>query len=147
MRARCGCSAGAASSRLGERDALLLLALLLLLRCMLDTWDTGYYMLPFLLALFSWEICGESRRPPVLALVAAVLPWIALHKLSADGLSPDAQAAIFLVWTVPLSVVLGLRLYAPAFTRRRLAQLERAAPAAATQEMTVSSFGRPVRSS
>ena len=96
-----------AHSRLGEHDALLALALVLLLRCMLDTWDTGYYMLPFLLALFAWEICGESRRAPVLALVAVVLLWIALHKLSADGLSPDAQAAFFLLWSLPLSGVLG----------------------------------------
>ena len=41
------------------RDALLLLALLLLLRCMLDTWDTAYYLLPFLLALHH---VGEPRR-------------------------------------------------------------------------------------
>ena len=53
---------------LGEQDALLALALVLLLRCLLDTWDTSYYMLPFLLALLAWEVGGEPRRPPLLAL-------------------------------------------------------------------------------
>jgi hypothetical protein len=97
----------------GERDALLLLALALLLRCMLDTWNTGYYMLPCLLALLAWEVSGTNRRPPVLALVGVVLPWIGLHELPAHGVSPDAQAALFLAWTLPLTAALALRLYAP----------------------------------
>ena len=96
-----------------EHDALLALALILLLRCMLDTWDTGYYMLPFLIALLSWEALGESRRPPVLALASVILPWLLLQGLSARGVSPDLQAALFLVWTLPLASILGIALYAP----------------------------------
>ncbi len=96
-----------------ECDALLLLALVLLLRCLLDTWDTGYYMLPFLIALLAWEALGESSRPPILALGGTVLPWLGLQSLSAHGVSPDLQAGLFLLWTVPLSIGLGLRLYAP----------------------------------
>ena len=45
---------------LSERDALLALALVLLLRCLLDTWDTVYYPLPFVFALLAWEITGET---------------------------------------------------------------------------------------
>ncbi len=101
-----------------EHDALLLLALVLLLRCMLDTWDTGYYMLPFLISLLSWEALGESRRPPILALTSVVLPWLALKGLSARGVSPDLQAALFLVWTLPLATALGLALYAPGLLSR-----------------------------
>ena len=37
---------GAGTGSVSEREALLLLALVLLLRCLLDTWDIGYYMLP-----------------------------------------------------------------------------------------------------
>ncbi|HTR90027.1 MAG TPA: hypothetical protein VMG62_07965 [Solirubrobacteraceae bacterium] len=97
--------------RLTQGDALLALALALLARCVLDTWDIGYYMLPFLLALLTWECLGGGR--PLLTTVAALLPWIVLARLSAQGISPDVQAALFLAWTLPLAGVLALRLYAP----------------------------------
>jgi hypothetical protein len=101
--------------RLAERDALLALALMLLLRCLLDTWDTVYYPLPFVLALLAWEIIGETRRPPVFALLATVLMWISFQWLPAH-ISADAQAAFFLAWSLPLAGALALRLFAP---RRR----------------------------
>jgi hypothetical protein len=104
---------GRGARALGERDALLLLALALLLRCLLDTWDTAYYMLPCLIALLVWEVSGASRRPPILTLVGIVLPWLGLQELSAHSLSADAQAALFLAWTLPLTAALGLALYAP----------------------------------
>lgn len=95
---------GAIASR---KDALLLLALLLLLRCMLDTWDNVYYPLPFILALLAWEI--ELPRPPVLALSSCVAVWanaqLSLHT------SADAQAVFFLVWSLPLAAWLGARLF------------------------------------
>ena len=47
-------------ARRGQSDALLLLALLLLLRCVLDTWDTVYYPIPFVLALLAWESLGAA---------------------------------------------------------------------------------------
>jgi|HubBroStandDraft_2_1064218.scaffolds.fasta_scaffold00113_23 hypothetical protein len=94
-----------------ERSAMLLLALVLLLRCVLDTWNTGYYMLPCAIALLAWDVRG-ARRLPVLALVSIVPPWFALQELSAHGISPDAQAALFLAWTLPLAVWLGARLFA-----------------------------------
>jgi Glycosyltransferase family 87 len=98
----------------GTRDALLALALVLLARCVLDTWDTAYYMLPFVIALLAWEAHGESvRRLPVLALASTVLAWGSFQWLPAHGASPDAQAALFLAWTLPLGAWLALRLYAP----------------------------------
>ena len=103
--------------RRGRSDALLLLALLLLLRCVLDTWDTVYYPIPFVLALLAWESLGEQRRPPVLALSASVLAWISFVWLPAH-VSPDAQAVLFLAWTVPLATVLGVWLYAPRLRSR-----------------------------
>ncbi len=99
--------------RRGRSDALLLLALLLLLRCVLDTWDTVYYPIPFVLALLAWECLGESRRrPAVLALSSTVLAWVSFVWLPGH-VSADVQAAFFLAWTVPLGVGLALRLYAP----------------------------------
>jgi hypothetical protein len=133
-------------ARVGEHDAVLLLALVLLLRCVLDTWDIGYYMLPFLLALLACELLGRSRRLPILTLACVVLPWLALQRLSEAGLDADAQAAIFLAWTAPLAAALALALYAPRFTRARLARRQQT-PTTPAHEMTVSSFGSPVNSS
>jgi hypothetical protein len=99
-----------AGRAVSERDAMLLLALVLLLRCILDTWDIGYYMLPFTIALLAWEVRGASR-PPMVTLVAAVLPWFLLQELAGHGIGPDAQAALFIAWTVPLAVSLGARLF------------------------------------
>jgi hypothetical protein len=92
-------------------QALLLLALLLLLRCMLDTWDVVYYALPFVLALTAWET-AVSRRPPVLALASAVAVWAGWHWLPGFA-SADAQAAFFIAWTVPLTIGLARALYLP----------------------------------
>jgi len=92
---------------------LLLLALLLLARCLLDPWDIGYYSLPFILALLAWEACHEPARPPMLALASTVLAWLSFRWLQSHGASPDLQAALFLVWTLPLATALALALYAP----------------------------------
>ncbi len=154
-------SKGSPSSRraVGERDALLLLALVLLLRCVLDTWNTGYYMLPFLLALLAWEALSTSRRLPLLAPALVVLPWFAMEELSARGLSPDAQAAIYLAWTLALALALGLVLFAPRRLRARRWRtasdgegpqpVTRASGAvgAGAQETTVSALGRLVKTS
>jgi Glycosyltransferase family 87 len=115
---------------LTERTALLTLALLLLLRCVLDTWDAVYYPLPFIFALLAWEVRGPDRggvdqrpainqrseihrRPPVLALSSTVLAWMSFQWLPAHGGSPDLQAAFFLAWTLPLAGALAMRLFAP----------------------------------
>jgi hypothetical protein len=126
---------------LRERDALLALALVLLLRGLLDTWDTSYYMLPFVLALLAWEVGGESRRPPVLALTCTTLAWISFQWLP-EHASADAQSAAFLAWAVPLTVWLGMRLFFAG--ARAPAEVP---PAAGAYETTVSSLGRLVRTS
>lgn len=68
----------------GDREstdaALALLALLFLLRCMLDPSDHVYYSIPFVLALLAWE--SRARQGPVLALLAAGLLWLVFHTIS-----------------------------------------------------------------
>jgi hypothetical protein len=126
------------------QDALLALALLLLLRCLLDTWDTVYYPLPFVLALLAWEATRETSKPPVLALAASALLWVSFQWLPLHA-SADVQAAFFLAWSLPLAIALGARLFGqpgrapqlPALTRRPVA----------AQETTVSALGRLVRTS
>ncbi|MHB8241709.1 MAG: glycosyltransferase 87 family protein [Solirubrobacteraceae bacterium] len=126
--------------RLGPRRALLALALVLLLRCLLDTWDAVYYPLPFVLALLAWEVAGEARRPPVIALSSSLLVWVSFQWLS-ERVSPDLQAALFLAWSLPLAAWMSLRLFAHA---RPTGRRERPARA---QEMTMSSLERLVRTS
>jgi Glycosyltransferase family 87 len=131
--------------RRGQSDALLLLALLLLLRCVLDTWDTSYYMIPFVLALLTWESLGERRGPAVLALSCTVLGWVSFAWLP-EHVSADAQAACFLAWTAPLILGLALRLYAPALASK-LTRGARGAHLLPTQEITVSSLESRVSTS
>jgi len=44
-------------------DELLLLALVLQARCLLDTWDTVYYAVPCVFALVAWETLVARRAP------------------------------------------------------------------------------------
>jgi hypothetical protein len=129
---------------LTQSDALLALALILLVRCALDTWDETYYLLPFVLALLAWELAVNTRRPPVLAPLATVLVWVSFEWLPEHSV-PDAQAAAFLAWSLPLAAWLGWQLLPRAYTRAtRPGRARLAEPA---QETTVSSFGRLVNTS
>jgi hypothetical protein len=96
-------------ARKRESDALLLLALLLLVRCMLDTWDTVYYPLSFVLALGAWEALSLQRLP-LLALASIVAAWGEWSWL-ASNISADGQAAFFAAWALPLALGLGFALY------------------------------------
>lgn len=134
--------------RLALRPALLLLALLLLLRCLLDTWDIAYYPLPFVLALLAWEVSGPLRRPPVLSAAGSVLAyanfvWLPQHA------SADAQAACFLAWAVPLALALGAQLFLPRLLSRppTVRGGRRRARRDGTQEIAVSAFSRPLSTS
>jgi hypothetical protein len=120
-------------SRLGAQRALLALALILLMRCLLDTWDALYYPLPFLLALLAWESSARAR-PPVGSLLASALVWLSFHWLP-EQVSPDLQALCFLAWTLPLAGWLALGLRASS------------SPAGEAQPITVSALGRRVSSS
>jgi hypothetical protein len=88
---------------------LLLLAMLLLARCVFDVVDNAYYHLPFLLALLAWEALSYAR-PPVLSLAAAGLVWFILVKLP-SAISPDAQCAVYLAFALPTLAVLAYATY------------------------------------
>ncbi len=76
--------------RLAPQQALMALALVLLARCLLDTWDVLYYPLPFLLALLAWESEAVTSRPPLLSLVACALVWFSFHWLP-EHVSPTCR--------------------------------------------------------
>ncbi len=76
-------------------DALLLLALLMLLRCWLDPWDNVYYPLPFIVALLAWETT-VAHRPPLAAAAATAATWLIFVSLPST-LATDVQALSFLI--------------------------------------------------
>ncbi len=96
---------------LQRTDALGLLALLFLLRCMLDPLTFPYYAVPFLLSLAAWD--GLRRDGPPLATIVAVTGlWLGnrVHE-------PAAANAVFLAWTVPMAAWIAAMLYVPATVR------------------------------
>jgi hypothetical protein len=105
--------------RAAAADALLLLAFLLLLRCVLDPWDQSYYAIPFLIALITWEAL-RFRRLPVLALTATLLAWILYVKVPGPSLhlSLDGQALVFLLVSVAAAAAIACGLYAPGVRER-----------------------------
>jgi hypothetical protein len=103
-------------------DALLLLALLFLLRCLLDNWSNDYYHAPFFLSLLAWE---TVRRPgvPRLSLAVAILIglsfWPEQTRIFADSVDHAALLfAFYVAWTVPLALALATLLYRPQLLRQ-----------------------------
>jgi len=132
-----------ARRRLARREALLALALVLLLRCVLDTWDSVPYTIGFILALLAWESVSAPRRVPLLATLATLLVWASFEWLPHHG-SPDAQAALFLCWSLALAAWLALRLRASG--SHPLAQArDHAAAAARFETSTPITFRRRLR--
>lgn len=110
----------ALARRLRDRpwhDGLLLLALVLLLRCLLDPWNVVYYELPFLLALVAWEVHARPGSLPAISLAAMLLCWVTLEQLT-TVVSPDAQAVAFLAWSVPGAGAMLLALWRPVAVER-----------------------------
>jgi hypothetical protein len=114
-------------------DALLLLALLLLARCMLDPWDNVYYPLPFLFALLAWETT-RRRRAPILAVGATVAVWLN-GWFELNGY-PQACETFFVIWSLALAAWTVSMLYMPAWRSGRSGR---------RQETTVSSRPSVVR--
>jgi hypothetical protein len=96
---------------IAREDALALLALLFLLRCVLDPMTVGYYHVPLLVALLALEAL-QRRGVPILTLISSAV----LYVLVADmhwALEPGRVATIYLAWALPLCAYLAARLYAP----------------------------------
>jgi hypothetical protein len=91
-------------------DLLELVALLFLLRCMLDPVALSYHHAPFLVALIAYE--ALRRRVPVLSAytIAAVL---LMNELVVPSGNPGLINAVYLAWSIPLAGALALSLFAP----------------------------------
>jgi hypothetical protein len=99
------------SRRRTPDDVLALLALLFLLRCLLDPVDNAYYHVPFLLSLTAWE--GLTRRGlPLVSMLCTAAIYYALHKAGwAEDLA--VRNALYLLATLPALVWLTVSLYVP----------------------------------
>jgi Na+/proline symporter len=96
---------------LSPSDAMAVLALVALVRCMLDPVDNFYYHLPLLLALLGWDAL-TSRGLPLRTLIgatAALLFWPSLQKLS----DPVAFNAAYLAVMGCVGFALASSLFVP----------------------------------
>ena len=80
-------------------DAFLLLALVLFLRCLLDTWNHHYYALPAVVALGTWEILGR-RRAPIAAWALTILTTLTIIVIPMFA-TADVQSVLYLAWALP----------------------------------------------
>jgi hypothetical protein len=108
-------------------DLLQLVALLFLLRCVLDPLTFSYHHVPFLIALISFE---ALRRPvPVLSAVA-IGALLLMNEVVVPLGEPLLINAFYLAWTIPLAGAMALSLFAPgryeALTWTSRARLSRA---------------------
>jgi hypothetical protein len=111
-----------------ERDDIFgVLALVFLLRCMLDPWDLVYYHLPLVVSLAAWE-ARRGRDLPVLAVVVSACVWLTF--VVYDAHTGNGPFLAYLAWSVPLAVGLGAQLLWPRGARRtsRVAALRPPAP-------------------
>jgi Glycosyltransferase family 87 len=103
--------------RRARADALLLLALLMLGRCVLDPWNMVYYHLPLVIALLAWEVVS-GRRIPTLALATSAAVWLTFNTYDAPtGYGPWL---VYLAWTLPLAAYLAHQLYRPSLSASRV---------------------------
>jgi len=105
-------------ARRPANEALLLLALVLLLRAALDPWNISYYALPFLIALIVWETLTFEHLP-VLGLFASAAAWfVSEWAAPIRAVSPDVQSLIFAALVLPALVAIAAALYAPGLSHR-----------------------------
>jgi hypothetical protein len=115
-----------------REGAMLLLALLLLLRCALDPWDVVYYPVPFLVTLIAWEAITFTR-PPFIALAACLVTWFVFQGATVPFVhGQDAISVLFITVTLPAIGAIAWRLFAPAAPVTGDADLDRSLPGAGT---------------
>lgn len=92
--------------RPSTENAMGLLALCFLLRCLLDPVGLAYYYAPFLLALTAFET-QRWDRPPILALVAAAGVWVTFNAFD----TRMAVSVAWAVWALPMALALAVLVF------------------------------------
>jgi hypothetical protein len=129
----------------GSGAPLRLLALLLLLRCVLDPWDVAYYPLPFILAVVSWESVSGARYAPARSIGATAATWIVFVMLPRHA-GVDTQSLVCLGFSIPAVLVLLRSICPPGITsdcRSAHGRQTRRAGVLRCRRFPVSSAGRP----
>jgi len=96
---------------LAASEAMALLALLALLRCVLDCLDNVYYHLPLLLALIGWDAVA-ARGLPLRTLLGAAAAFVFVHwSLNLDNAADvTAFSYAYLALVIPAGVAIALSL-------------------------------------
>jgi hypothetical protein len=106
---------GVRRRRAAAEEALQLLALVFLVRCLLDPLTYSYHHAPFLVALTAYE--GLRRRVPVMTGFAFAAILTMTHVIA-----PLKEAALvnafYLSWAIPLALVLAACVLAPRWLSR-----------------------------
>jgi hypothetical protein len=95
-----------------DTDILGLLALILLLRCTLDTANISYYHAPFFLATLAWETVGRPRRFPYLTVASVACLMLTTSVLS-GRVSDHTVGVFYFTWTAAVTGFLLWALYGP----------------------------------
>jgi hypothetical protein len=96
---------------------LALLALLFLIRCVLDPQNLFYYHLPFVVALIAWEGYGR-RRMPWLSITTLVLLYVVFEQVGAGNAHTWADFVAYMAVALPLGSYLLRQLMASPTSRR-----------------------------
>ena len=92
-------------------DILLLVALIFLLRCMLDPLTYSYHHIPFFVALLSYE--GLRRRGmPWVSMFVATLVYVMTKKIAPMD-DPTLLNRVYLAWAVPVATYLSFAIALP----------------------------------
>jgi hypothetical protein len=85
------------------------LALMLLLRCVLDPWNNLYYQLPLMIGLYARDaLC--SRGLPLASMFATVLGWATFWHVAAPGRGLPTFL-FYMAWTLPLGAWLVINTF------------------------------------
>jgi glycosyl transferase family 87 len=107
-----------------DEDLLALLALVLLVRCVLDPLNNAYYHVPVLISLLAWEGL-RLRGLPALTLLSAAALWATFSHFML--VQPALDNGFYLAWTAALSGWLAVSVFWPGLPlrARRLAAARR----------------------
>ena len=103
-------------------DLLMLFALVMLLRCLLDPLAASYHHVPFLVALAASEGL-RGRGLPILSVLSAAALWVLAHEIAPTG-NAVLLNLTYLAWALPVAAFLLVRCYLVGATPRRARRLQ-----------------------
>ena len=89
-------------------DAIALLALFFIVRCVFDPVDNAYYHVPLILSLLAWEVADSRliRGVPWVTLVSAGALWVTFDYMEPRHIAHTTETVFYLAWTSALAAFL-----------------------------------------